>query len=93
MQEEFEDEKNEPICSECNKPFASEEILDVHMKQFHNDFTERNICAICSHEFASRSSLIHHIENIHGNQNNKRTCRICQKIMSYTGYLISGCIF
>ena len=83
QEDEFENQKNEAICSECNKPFASEEVLDVHMKQCHNDVTVRNICAVCSSEFTSRSSLIHHIENEHNQKADKRTCKICQKSMSY----------
>jgi len=70
-------------CNKCNKSFARNWDLKIHLKTKHgliNDNDDQlQKCKFCDKRFASSKSLRNHIKLVHEKSNNPFLCRKCHK--------------
>ncbi|ORD96621.1 ZBT24 [Hepatospora eriocheir] len=65
------------VFENCNKSFASNAALQVHLNR-HNNIRPFK-CTICNRAFFRKANLTEHIKNIHTGEN-KMTCERCRKV-------------
>ena len=72
--------KDTPRCIRCNRNFKSNQDLDRHMQDDHNDK-----CTFCDLKFDDEDALRRHVDKCLTDGNILQECDKCNKILTHWG--------
>lgn len=68
------------VCATCDKSFAEESQLEMHVRVTHEEDSRPWECKTCHIRFGRKSSLTRHEQTVH--QHTRFECRVCKKSYS-----------
>ena len=68
------------ICDECEQPFSSKRLINIHKKAIHFENPGDSQCDLCNDQFETKPQLKRHRDEKHSeNSFLKLTCDKCEK--------------